>query len=422
MDDESRGFYSLFLSSSVSAIGDGIRTLVIPLVILYVTGSIFLFGLIYSTEFLVWIVSSGISGYIIDRTNRVSNLFFSNFIMFFLMLTVSLSYFFAYTYFILFILIAVIGTSIGETFFNPSSFSLLPDIVHKNLDKRNALLSMGMNASLIVGYVIVGFGFFAISWGFLLAVDSASFLISAVISHFGLKKYSIIETKEKIQMWKETREVIFFLKSKKIILYTIIFGFAFNFLTSGMAIIVPMIAVENTSIGSISLSIFYICELLGMLLGGSIIIIKRSRKLLTYLLIGSIGEGLVMLTMGFSLRDEGIIVIVMVTLLLVNGVFSELINIPLRVWYQQLIPKDKRAKIINIKDLILTIPMVIVFPLIGYLLDYFSEWLTIFIFGFSAVIVSIVEFILLNHIAFETDNQLEIRINNQNSQEQKTKV
>ncbi len=422
MDDESRGFYSLFLSSSVSAIGDGIRTLVIPLVILYVTGSIFLFGLIYSTEFLVWIVSSGISGYIIDRTNRVSNLFFSNFIMFFLMLTVSLSYFFAYTYFILFILIAVIGTSIGETFFNPSSFSLLPDIVHKNLDKRNALLSMGMNASLIVGYVIVGFGFFAISWGFLLAVDSASFLISAVISHFGLKKYSIIETKEKIQMWKETREVIFFLKSKKIILYTIIFGFAFNFLTSGMAIIVPMIAVENTSIGSISLSVFYICELLGMLLGGSIIIIKRSRKLLTYLLIGSIGEGLVMLTMGFSLRDEGIIVIVMVTLLLVNGVFSELINIPLRVWYQQLIPKDKRAKIINIKDLILTIPMVIVFPLIGYLLDYFSEWLTIFIFGFSAVIVSIVEFILLNHIAFETDNQLEIRINNQNSQEQKTKV
>ncbi len=422
MDDESRGFYSLFLSSSVSAIGDGIRTLVIPLVILYVTGSIFLFGLIYSTEFLVWIVSSGISGYIIDRTNRVSNLFFSNFIMFFLMLTVSLSYFFAYTYFILFILIAVIGTSIGETFFNPSSFSLLPDIVHKNLDKRNALLSMGMNASLIVGYVIVGFGFFAISWGFLLAVDSASFLISAVISHFGLKKYSIIETKEKIQMWKETREVIFFLKSKKIILYTIIFGFAFNFLTSGMAIIVPMIAVENTSIGSISLSIFYICELLGMLLGGSIIIIKRSRKLLTYLLIGSIGEGLVMLTMGISLRDEGIIVIVMVILLLVNGVFSELINIPLRVWYQQLIPKDKRAKIINIKDLILTIPMVIVFPLIGYLLDYFSEWLTIFIFGFSAVIVSIVEFILLNHIAFETDNQLEIRINNQNSQEQKTKV
>ena len=353
---------------------------------------------------------------------KVSNLFFSNFIMFFLMLTVSLSYFFAYTYFILFILIAVIGTSIGETFFNPSSFSLLPDIVHKNLDKRNALLSMGMNASLIVGYVIVGFGFFAISWGFLLAVDSASFLISAVISHFGLKKYSIIETKEKIQMWKETREVIFFLKSKKIILYTIVFGFAFNFLTSGMAIIVPMIAVENTSIGSISLSIFYICELLGMLLGGSIIIIKRSRKLLTYLLIGSIGEGLVMITMGISLRDEGIIVIVMVTLLLINGVFSELINIPLRVWYQQLIPKDKRAKIINIKDLILTIPMVIVFPLIGYLLDYFSEWLTIFIFGFSAVIVSIVEFILLNHIAFETDNQLEIKINNQNSQEHKTKV
>ena len=108
MDKENHDFYSLFLSSSVSTIGDGIRTLIIPLVILYVTKSTFLFGLIFSAEFLVWIISTGVSGYLIDRTNRVKNLFFSDFIMFFLMLSVSLSYFFAYTYFILSIVLAVI--------------------------------------------------------------------------------------------------------------------------------------------------------------------------------------------------------------------------------------------------------------------------------------------------------------------------
>ena len=407
MDKENHDFYSLFLSSSVSTIGDGIRTLIIPLVILYVTKSTFLFGLIFSAEFLVWIISTGVSGYLIDRTNRVKNLFFSDFIMFFLMLSVSLSYFFAYTYFILSIVLAVIGTSIGETFYNPASFSLLPDIVHKDLDKRNALLSMGINASMIGGYVIAGLGFSSISWGILLFFDATSFLLSAIIVYIGLRKFSSSEKIEKIHIWKETKETFVFLKTQKMILYTIIFGFVFNFLTSGMVIIIPTIAVENTSIGSISLSIFYICELAGMLLGGSIIIGKRNRKLLTYLLVGSVGEGLVMSIIGLSLFAEGIIVIVMAMILLVNGIFSELLNIPLRVWYQKLVPKDKRAKVINIKDLVLTIPMVIAFPLIGYLLAHYSEWLTIFIFGFSAVIVSIFEFILLKSISFRSDIELQ---------------
>ena len=403
MDKENHYFYSLFLSSSVSTIGDGIRTLIIPLIILYVTKSTFLFGLIFSAEFLVWIISTGVSGYLIDRTNRVKNLFLSDFIMFFLMLSVSLSYFFAYTYFTLFIVLAVIGTSIGETFYNPASFSLLPDIVHKDLDKRNALLSMGINASMIGGYVIAGLGFSSISWGILLFFDATSFLLSAIIVYIGLRKFSSSEKIEKIHIWKETKETFIFLKTQKMILYTIIFGFVFNFLTSGMVIIIPTIAVENTSIGSISLSIFYICELVGMLLGGSIIIGKRNRKLLTYLLVGSVGEGLVMSIMGLSLFAEGIIVIVMAMILLVNGIFSELLNIPLRVWYQKLVPKDKRAKVINIKDLVLTIPMVIAFPLIGYLLAHYSEWLTIFIFGFSAIIVSIFEFVSLKSISFQSD-------------------
>jgi MFS family permease len=303
--------------------------------------------------------------------------------------------------------LAVIGTSIGETFYNPASFSLLPDIVHKDLDKRNALLSMGINASMIGGYVIAGLGFSSISWGILLFFDATSFLLSAIIVYIGLRKFSSSEKIEKIHIWKETKETFVFLKTQKMILYTIIFGFVFNFLTSGMVIIIPTIAVENTSIGSISLSIFYICELAGMLLGGSIIIGKRNRKLLTYLLVGSVGEGLVMSIIGLSLFAEGIIVIVMAMILLVNGIFSELLNIPLRVWYQKLVPKDKRAKVINIKDLVLTIPMVIAFPLIGYLLAHYSEWLTIFIFGFSAVIVSIFEFILLKSISFRSDMQLQ---------------
>ena len=91
----------------------------------------------------------------------------------------------------------------------------------------------------------------------------------------------------------------------------------------------------------------------------------------------------------------GIVVIVVSLILLVNGFFSEILNIPLMVWYQELVPRDKRAKVINLKDLILTIPMVVSTALMGYLLDHYSEWLVIFIFGISAMIISILEYAFL---------------------------
>ena len=93
IDRENIGFNSLLLSSSISTVGDGIRTLVIPLIILYLTGSTFLFGLIYSAEFLIWIISTGFTGYFVDRRNRVKSLSYSNFVMFLLMTCVSISFF-----------------------------------------------------------------------------------------------------------------------------------------------------------------------------------------------------------------------------------------------------------------------------------------------------------------------------------------
>ncbi|MHB1439472.1 MAG: MFS transporter [Cuniculiplasma sp.] len=395
IDRENIGFNSLLLSSSISTVGDGIRTLVIPLIILYLTGSTFLFGLIYSAEFLIWIISTGFTGYFVDRRNRVKSLSYSNFVMFLLMTCVSISFFVAYSYFLLFIVIALIGTSIGQSFYNPSSFSLLPDIVHKDLDRHNALISMCVNVSMIGGYVVAGLGFSIVSWGVLLSIDALSFLISAIIATVGLRKYSRNEKTEKVHFWKETKETFSFLKPQKVILYTIGFGFVFNFLTSGMVIILPTIAVENTSIGSISLSLFYITELIGMVLGGSLIAVKKNRRLVNYLLVGSLGQGLVMVIIGLSLFVVGIVVIVVSLILLVDGFFSEILNIPLMVWYQELVPRDKRAKVINLKDLILTIPMVVSTALMGYLLDYYSEWLVIFIFGISAMIISILEYAFL---------------------------
>ena len=397
---KNKEFSALLLSSSISAIGDGIRTMLVPLIILYITGSSFIFGLIVSIEFLVWIVSTGFTGYVVDKTNRVSNLVYSNLIMAIIMGCVSLSYFIANSYFIYFLIMAIIGVSIGESFFNPASFSLLPDIVHENLDKHNALLSMSVNASLIGGYVIGGFGYHIISWGHLFGIDAISFLISSLIIYFGLRVYSKFEKVEKIHFLKDTKDALSFIKKERVILYTIMFGIFFNLLTSGIIVVIPTIAVRYTNAGSFSLSFFYIAELIGMVAGGSIIAAKkRKSKLLNYLVIGSMGEGCVMLFISLALLSPtSILILSMVVILFLRGLFSEIINIPYSVWYQKLVPRNVRAKVNNIKDLVLTLPTVIALPLIGYLLDSYSNYLVLFIFGFFTIIISTMEYFILSKI------------------------
>ncbi len=397
---KNKEFNALLSSSSISAIGDGIRTLLVPLIILYITGSSFIFGLIVSIEFLVWIVSTGFTGYVIDKTNRVSNLVYSNLIMAIIMGCVSLSYFIANSYFIYFLIMAIIGVSIGESFFNPASFSLLPDIVHENLDKHNALLSMSVNASLIGGYLIAGFGFHIVLWGYLFGIDAISFLISSVIIYLGLKGYAKFEKVKKIHLLRDTKDAWSFIKNERLILYTIIFGVFFNLTLSGFIVVIPTIAVKYTSSSSFSLSFFYIAELIGMIVGGSLILgKKRKSKLLNYLAIGSIGEGCVMLFTSLTLLSPtGVLILFMVTLLFLKGLFSETINIPYSVWYQKLVPRNVRAKVNNFKDLILTLPTVIGLPLMGYLLDCYSNWLILFIFGFFAIMTSIIEYLILSKV------------------------
>ncbi len=399
MTENSKAIHSILTSSSISSIGDGIRTLIVPLIILQMTKSSLFFGLFLSVEFLVWIISTGVTGYVVDKKNRVKNLFYSNIVSSILMFIVSTSYFIAYSCFLLFIVMAIIGISIGEAFFRPASFSLLPDIVHNNLDRYNALLSVAVNSSLVAGYLIVGFGFYLIPWGILLSIDAFSFLISALIILTGLEEYSKNEKSEKINLWLDTKESFKFLKKEKFIKYTIIFGVVFNFLVAGTMVILPTIAVKDISIGSISLSLFYIAELIGMVCGGILIVARRKdTKLLNYLFIGSLGEGFVLIFIGLSLFFPNLLMILIIIIIFSKGIFSETINIPYNVWYQRFVPKRIRAKIYNVKDLILTIPMVIVYPLVGYLLDDYPNWLVIFILGLFTIIVSIMEYCVLREV------------------------
>ncbi len=396
-----RGFYALLLSSSVSSIGNGIRTLIVPLIILYITSSSFLFGVVLSLEFLVWIISMALSGYFIDKTNRVRNLYYSNFILAILMFVCAISYFAAYSYFLSILIFATIGVSIGEAFLNPASFSLLPDIVSGDLHRYNAYISMASNASLLGGYLIAGVGFYILPWGVLIGLDAMSFLISAIIIYSGLKNIAVNEIVEKINFWQDTKEVFDFLKTQKIICYTIFFGILFNALISGIVIMVPVIAVKNTMQGPISLSLFYIFELIGMIIGGTIIATrKRDLNLINYLFAGSVGEGFVMISIASSLMffSNSILIVSISFILFSKGIFGEIINIPYRVWYQKFVPRNLRSKIHNIKDILLTMPMIIIYPIIGYLLTIYSTWIIAFILGLLTILLSSFEYIILREI------------------------
>ena len=63
---------ALFLSLAyfLSVIGDGVRTVVLPLIVLDITNSTYFMGLVFSIETMVFIVCGMFSGAIADRMNK----------------------------------------------------------------------------------------------------------------------------------------------------------------------------------------------------------------------------------------------------------------------------------------------------------------------------------------------------------------
>ena len=175
----SRDFRNVFIAQSVSVFGDGITPVALTFAVLELTGSGTDLGLVLAAQSIPLVLLALVGGVWADRLPRGAIMVASDLVRAAVQLTGAVLLLTgAAQIWQLAALAAMHGAA--EAFFRPAAGAILPQIVPApRLQQANALMGMSDNFGWMVGPAVAGTLVALIGAGGAIAVDSATFLVSA---------------------------------------------------------------------------------------------------------------------------------------------------------------------------------------------------------------------------------------------------
>ncbi len=175
----SHDFRNVFLAQSVSVFGDGITPVALTFAVLGLTGSGTDLGLVLAAQSIPLVALALVGGVWADRLPRAAIMVSSDLVRATVQLTAAaLLLTGAVQIWQLALLAALHGAA--EAFFRPAAGAILPQIVPApRLQQANALMGMSDNFGWMVGPAVAGVLVAVIGVGGSIAVDGATFLVSA---------------------------------------------------------------------------------------------------------------------------------------------------------------------------------------------------------------------------------------------------
>ena len=153
---KNRNFFIFWIGDFMSVVGDHISLIAFPWLVLQMTGSPFMTGLVFAVQGLPRALLMLPGGALVDRTSPRAVMLWSNIIRLFLTLilvwllledSVTLSAVFA----------LALAFGVADAFFYPATIAILPSLVRRDqLQAGNAIIQMTMNLSIIIGPVVAG--------------------------------------------------------------------------------------------------------------------------------------------------------------------------------------------------------------------------------------------------------------------------
>jgi MFS family permease len=175
-----REFRLLFLGQAVSVFGDRMVAVALAFAVIELGGSASAVGLVLASGTLPLVASVLIGGVVADRTSRRAVMVAADLVRVASQGTMAVLLIAgAAELWMLAVLAGITGAATG--FFNPASTALLPEVVPpEQLQPANGLRSTAMSAGEIAGPLAAGVLVAAAGAGSAIAVDAATFAISAV--------------------------------------------------------------------------------------------------------------------------------------------------------------------------------------------------------------------------------------------------
>jgi ENTS family enterobactin (siderophore) exporter len=175
-----RDFATLLASQSVSALGDSVSATAMPLLVLALTGSGLAMGIVGAINTGADFVMGTIAGALADRGDRKRMMLGADFGRAMLTALIPLTYVLHGPTMAVIVLVSG-PLAILRAFFRAGYLAAMPNLVGRSqLARGNGILETAFSVSFIVGPALAGFLVTIIGAGPTLAVDAASFAISAL--------------------------------------------------------------------------------------------------------------------------------------------------------------------------------------------------------------------------------------------------
>lgn len=151
-----RNFATYWFGEFISVIGDHISLIAFPLLVLQMTGSVAMTGMVFATQGLPRAVLMLAGGAVVDRSSPRFVMLVTNMLRcFFVMLTAYLIYVDAANVELVFGLALLFG--IADAFFYPANTAIVPSLVRKDdLKEANAIVQGSMWIGVIIGPALAG--------------------------------------------------------------------------------------------------------------------------------------------------------------------------------------------------------------------------------------------------------------------------
>lgn len=182
-----RTFLSVFLSYSVSLLGNTFHSIALNLWVLQTTGSAKLMSAVLITHLVISMLFGPFAGTIADRTNRHTLMWVADLIRFALVAAIAVLVYLPDTPFPLILLLTGLVAFAG-TFRTPAFQASLVEIVGKEqLTQAVGAISISDNVIRITGFALGGIAVATFGGAAAIAIDAATFLLSACLLLFAGK-------------------------------------------------------------------------------------------------------------------------------------------------------------------------------------------------------------------------------------------
>lgn len=356
-----RNFLILWLGQLVSKLGDSFFSYAITIWVITTVGLEQL-AILMAVSSIPKIILGPIAGTVVDRVNRKTIIWLSDFLRGSLMLCaaflISMGDFNIYYFYSIFILNGIIST-----FFDPAISATFPNVVEKSqLSQANSVKAGTNSFSQILGPVIASILLIALGGASkaiptLIILNAISFFASGFselfldVPQLHLKK-SRNHDKASSSFLNQLKEGFVYVKSSAMLLHMMIIFAVINFfLVPIFQLILPGVMVDVLNAES-WLGLIQSAVAIGFILASVFLSIKKSTTHYKFLSMGLLGLGLSILLLGISIAvaiiapmGTQIILLSLALITVIIGVSAAITNIKLSTIMQIIVPDEVRGRV-----------------------------------------------------------------------------